>query len=42
VQVEDFRARLAERSERIASRLLEAIGPGEAVEPSPPNADALG
>jgi transposase len=41
VQVEDFRARLAERSERIATRLLEAIGPGEA-EPSPPNADPLG
>jgi hypothetical protein len=40
VQVEDFRARLAERSQRIATRLLEAIGPREA-EPSPPNADPL-
>lgn len=41
VQVEDYRARLAERSERIAARLLEAIGPGEAVEHSPPNADPI-
>ena len=36
VQVEDFRARLAERAERIAARLLEAIGPGEPPEQSPP------
>lgn len=36
VQVEDFRARLADRAERIAARLLEAIGPGEAPEQSPP------
>ena len=32
VQVEDFRARLSERAERIASRLLEAIGPGAGAE----------
>jgi hypothetical protein len=36
VQVEDFRARLTERAERIAARLLEAIGPGETPEQSPP------
>lgn len=36
VQVEDFRVRLAERAERIATRLLEAIGPGETPEQSPP------
>jgi hypothetical protein len=41
VQVEDFRARLAERADRIATRLLEAIGPGEAVVPSPPGAEPL-
>jgi hypothetical protein len=39
VQVEDFRPRLAERAERIASRLLEAIGPGEGAEHSPSNPD---
>ena len=36
VQVEDFRARLTERAERIAARLLEAIGPGETQEQAPP------
>jgi len=41
VQVEDFRGRLSERADRIASRLLEAIGPGETVEQSPSNADPL-
>ena len=39
VQVEDFRGRLAERAEHIASRLLEGIGPGESAEPSPSNAE---
>lgn len=42
VQVEDFRGRLAERADRIASRLLEAIGPGENVEQPASNADPLG
>ena len=41
VQVEDFRGRLAERADRIASRLLEAIGPGERVAQPPADADPL-
>jgi hypothetical protein len=41
VQVEDFRGRLAERADRIASRLLEAIGPGERVAQPPSDADPL-
>jgi transposase len=41
VQVADYRARLAERSERIAARLIEAIGPGN-TDPPTANADTIG
>jgi hypothetical protein len=32
VQVEDYRTRLVERADRIAGRLLDALGPGETIE----------